>query len=101
MTRSKSGWRPSFEVALGLVESADEQRLFISQIKNDRHGSVSGCLDHGPSHFWRCLVEVVLGVRQPFVVKEILQRPTIAAKIPRVNEEIGVGKGGLLQDHGF
>lgn len=98
---SRNGWRPSFEVALGLVKSTDKQRLLIPQIKDDGNGSVSGCLDHGNSHFRRCLIEVVFGVRQAFVVKEILQRPTIATKIAGVDEEICAGKGGLLQDHGF
>ena len=99
--RSKSGWRPSFEIALGLVKSPNKQGLFVSQIKDDGNGSVSGCLDHGNSHFRRCLVEIMLGVRQAFVIKEILQRPTIATKIAGVDEEIRAGKGGLLQDHGF
>jgi len=98
---SRNGWRPSFEVALGLVKPTDEQRLVISQIKDNGHGSVACCLDNGYAHFRRRLVKVVFCVGQPFAVKEIFQRSTIAAKVACVNEEIGVRKGGLLQNHGF
>lgn len=96
-----NGSARSLEVALGFVKPTDEHGLFASKVKHDRNGSVARCLNDRRAHFGGMLVEIVLGKGEALSFQEVLQGSAVPAKVPCVDEKIGVRPFCMLENQRF